>query len=67
MDDRRVVPPMVAQHFGANIHVQAFADDIAAVIAHRDLNQLGILASKFMRMATDWCNSVKLHMSAEKS
>ena len=62
-----IIDEFLHKDFGANIHVQAFADDIAAVIAHRDLNQLGILASKFMRMATDWCNSVKLHMSAEKS
>ena len=62
-----VIDGFLKNRFPPNMHIQAYADDITAVVVSKKPDDLAISIKQLLTMATSWCNENKLTLASEKT
>ncbi|KAH9521060.1 hypothetical protein DERF_004739 [Dermatophagoides farinae] len=60
-------PVILTTKFNPNIHIQAFADDVTAVVWHKSLDTLATDITGLIEKIGSWCSGSKLSLASEKT
>ena len=62
-----IVDDLLQRDHGPNVHVQAYADDIVAVVVDKSTNGLAESISSLISVTKSWCDQNKLKLAADKT